>query len=184
MYLNQAKLWVIRILSLLGMVAFAFFDFIFLLYFIGVLCGIDKESTTTDLMMSILFIVVLSLLVRHNFCLFRDTVRAAKINKILEMDDDGLLPIKEVAETLHMKQSKFFTLFHRYVGKGWLVKCTVFSEDPTYIILDNGRADIRQKFTVCQCPNCGAPSTLRIGFEFNCKYCNSQLLMNAGQVEK
>lgn len=183
MYLNQIKLWIIRILSLIGMIAFTLFGLMFLIYLLTFLDGFNEDRTTTDLMMTGLFMAMITLLLKWLFCLFRDTLRASRINKLLETDDDGLIPIKEAAEALRMKQSKFFTLFHRYVGKGWLVKCTVFSEDPTYIILDNGRADIRQKFTVCQCPNCGAPSTLRIGFEFHCKYCNSQLLMNAGQVK-
>lgn len=106
---------------------------------------------------------------------FVDAIRAYRISRIFEGNEDGLLEIGKTAEQLKMKHYRFFAVFHRLVGKRLLRNCSVFSVDPTCIILANEKYDIRAKFTVGRCKNCAAPNTLRIGFERECKYCGSKL---------
>ncbi len=110
------------------------------------------------------------------FPLFWDAIRAYRISCVFEENEDGLLEIEEVAEQLKMKHYRFVVVFHRLVGKKLLQNCSVFPDDPTCIILANERYDIRAKFNVYRCKNCGAPNTLRIGFEKECKYCGANIL--------
>lgn len=99
--------------------------------------------------------------------------RARKMGLYFEKDKDGLVSIEKLAVYLKMRQHKCFALFLDCVGKGLLQKCTVFSEDPTYLLLENGKNTIAEKFVVKNCKKCGAPNTFRIGFENACVYCGT-----------
>lgn len=105
---------------------------------------------------------------------FRYWIEKLKIyNGILANDADGLISMEELAGYMKMKRHKCFALFLDCVGKNLLKNCTVFAEDPTYLVLDNGKKTIAEKFVVKHCPKCSAPSTLRIGYENTCKYCGT-----------
>lgn len=173
MYLNSTKFWITCIVT--GGLALCFAFMGLLVFFIG----IEAESHAfgdTSFDASFIIITTSWLIVAGIFVwFFLDAIRAYRISRIFEGDEDGLLEIKETAEQLKMKHYKFFAVFHRLVGKRLLRNCSVFSEDPTCIILANEKYDIRAKFTVERCKNCAAPNTLRIGFERECKYCGSKL---------
>lgn len=96
-----------------------------------------------------------------------------KMGRYFEQDQDGLVSIEEMAIHMKMKQHKFVDLFLDCIGRNLLYNCTIFPEDPTYLLLENGKKNLTEKFVVKHCPKCGAPSTLRIGFENQCKYCNT-----------
>lgn len=102
--------------------------------------------------------------------------RARKMGCFFEKDEDGLIAVEELAAYMHMKQQRCLSFFLDCVGKGFLRNCMIFPEDPTYILLDNGKDVISEKYVVQHCHNCGAPNTLRIGFESACKYCGQQIL--------
>ena len=88
MYLNQIKLWIIRILSLIGVIAFTLFGLMFLIYLLTFLDGFNEDRTTTDLMMTGLFMAMIMLLLKWLFCLLSDTLRASRRSKLQEIVDD------------------------------------------------------------------------------------------------
>lgn len=102
--------------------------------------------------------------------------RVRKMSRYFEQDKDGLVPIEEIAVYMKMKQHKFVALFLDCIGRNLLYNCTIFPEDPTCLLLENGKKNLTEKFVVKHCPKCGAPSTLRIGFENKCKYCDAVIL--------
>lgn len=165
MYLNPVKFWITCIVS--GGVTL-YFGFMGLL---GLFIGHDTSFVAIFVIISTSWLIIAGI----SAWFFLDAIRAYRISRIFEENEDGLLEIQETAEQLKMKHYKFFAVFHRLVGKRLLRNCSVFSEDPTCIILANEKYDIRAKFTVERCKNCAAPNTLRIGFERECKYCGSKL---------
>lgn len=165
MYLNPTKFWITSLVS--GAVTL-YFGVMALLGL--VILGDGAESWG--------FVIVFfwALIALISFLFFWDAIRAYRINSIFMRNEDGLLDIEELARRLKMKHYRFVVMFHRLIGKRLLRNCSVFSEDPTCIILANEKYDIRAKFSVCQCRNCGASNTLRIGFEKECKYCGAEIL--------
>lgn len=177
MYLNQVKFWITCIVSggvtlyfgfmgLLGMMLGPFFGSRDSMFAVD-----DNSLVAVFVIISTSWLIIAGISLRF----FLDALRAYRINGIFERNEDGLLVIEETAELLKMKHYKFFAVFQRLVGKRLMQNCSVFSEDPTCIILANEKYDIRAKFTVERCKNCAAPNTLRIGFEKECKYCGSKI---------
>ncbi|MGN0153143.1 MAG: hypothetical protein ACI4A3_01735, partial [Lachnospiraceae bacterium] len=64
------------------------------------------------------------------------------------------------------------------ISKSLRIGCQflLYNINPTYILLDNGKKTIAEKFIVVHCKCCGAPNTLRIGYETTCKYCGAVVL--------
>lgn len=175
MYLNSIKFWFTCIVT--GGIALGAASFGVLLFVLGLqdeIYHVRFEMRPFDagfIILSVSFLMVAGIYARF----FLDAIRAYRISRIFKKNEDGLLEIKETAEQLKMKQYKFFAAFQKLVGKRLLRNCSVFSEDPTYIILADEKHDIRAKFTVERCKNCAAPNTVRIGFKKECKYCGSKL---------
>lgn len=165
MYLNPTKFWITSLVS--GAVTL-YFGVMALLGL--VILGGGAESW------GFVIVVFWALIALISFLFFWDAVRAYRLSRIFMRSEDGLIDIEELARRLKMKHYRFVVTFHRLIGKRLLRNCSVFSEDPTCIILANEKYDIRTKFSVCQCRNCGASNTLRIGFEKECKYCGAEIL--------
>ena len=110
------------------------------------------------------------------FCKLRKILRVGRFNNFFEKDEDGLVAVSDLSHELKLKPKKCISEFLEFVGNGLLVNCMIFPEDANYILLDNGRKQIKDKYVVIHCTNCAAPNTLRIGYEHNCKYCGTQLL--------
>lgn len=167
MYLNSVKFWITSIVA--GGVTLYFG----IMGLLGLMvCYDDPHFFDIDLPI----IIGWEMIAWISFCFFWDAIRAYRISRIFAESEDGLLDTEEVAKRLKMKQYRFFAAFHRLIGKRLLQNCSIFSEDPTCIILANEKHDIRSKFIVHRCKNCAAPNTLRIGFEKECKYCGAKIL--------
>lgn len=173
MYLNSTKFWITCIVAGGVTLYFGFMGLMGLI--IGTLTEFpvfeDTPFVAIFIIISASWLIIAGISARF----FLDAIRAYRISGIFNTNEDGLLEIKETAEQLKMKHYRFFAAFQRLVGKRLLRNCSVFSEDPTCIILANEKYDIRAKFTVERCKNCAAPNTLRIGYEKECKYCGSKL---------
>ncbi len=98
-----------------------------------------------------------------------------RINHMLEQDEDGLIPIADIAQQLGMEQRHFLRIFIDAVGKAQLRRCSIYPEDPTYIILDNGSLKIKERFRATHCKVCGAANVIRLGLDEHCKYCGSKI---------
>ena len=170
MYQNKKKTWIYLGIYLAFCIPIGF-NFVIMMFTLLLYATNQIPSEHSD--WSSLGIVV-SLFGCLTFILFfriRKFLRVGKISRYLETDSDGLVAITDLAHFLKMDQKKFVSEFLYYIGKGVLINCMIFQEDPTYILLDNGKENISEKYVVLHCKQCGAPSTLRIGFEHRCKYC-------------
>lgn len=177
MYLNQVKFWITCIVS--GGVTLYFGIMGLLGMLLGPFLGNgDSVFAVDDTPFTAIFVIISTgwlIIAGISLRFFLDAIRAYRINGIFERNEDGLLVIEKTAGQLKMKHYKFFAVFQRLVGKRLLRNCSIFSEDPTCIILANEKYDIRAKFTVERCKNCAAPNTLRIGYDKECKYCGAKI---------
>ena len=98
---------------------------------------------------------------------------AYRMSKQFEGDEDGLIEIVTLSERLHMKQRKFVQAFLLGVSKNLLRNCSIYTVDPAYIIVQNGKKTIKERFRAQRCKSCGATNVIRIGFENRCRYCNT-----------
>lgn len=174
MYLNKVKIWTGRILYILALLPCAGASAILLLYMQLIVTNqvsvrAEDVSITSTILGAFLFGTIVF------YRKLRNILHAEKMNRFFEEDEDGLVAIADVAKYMNMEQKKCFSFFIDCVGKGILENCMIFQEDPTYILLENGRNKIHEKFIVLHCNSCGAPNTLRIGFENSCKYCGAVL---------
>lgn len=180
MYLNKLKCAIKMIVFLPLFCICSFIALIALLNVLLMALGqIEKDGFGTGMVWYMM--AAFGFLAFVLFTKIRKVYRAWKMNRYFEKDKDGLISVEEAARHIKVKQQKCFSLFLDFVGSGLLKKCTVFKEDPTYFLLDNGKKTIKDKFVVMHCNQCGAPSTLRIGFENRCKYCNAIILKKAGE---
>lgn len=172
MYQNKPKMIVIfAVFSPLFAVCF----FVAVLTFLNVLLILAKQAPKVDesVFLPCYMMLTFSIFFYLSFKKLQKVYRAKKMGKYFEQDSDGLISIEELAMHMKMKRHKCFALFLDCIGRNLLKNCTVFSEDPTYLVLDNGKKTITEKFVVKHCPKCSAPSTLRIGYENTCKYCGT-----------
>lgn len=178
MYHNKIKMAVI---FLVFSIIFAGCGYVAVMLFFYIVLAATKQIHTIGDVYSFSFFMFgsFSLFATLSFKKLQKTFRARKMAKYFEKDADGLVSIEELACYLKMKRHKCFALFLDCVGRNLLRNCTVFSEDPTYLLLDNGKENRLEKFVVKHCPKCGAPSTLRIGFENTCKYCGAVVMERA-----
>lgn len=175
MYQNKAKIGGNLIVFSIFLILCAFLSFIM---FLDILLIVTNQVPSKEEDISIASVFFGGFLFLSIVCFrkIRNAFCAGKLNRFFEKDEDGLIEIAEIARHMHMKQQKCFSFFLDCVGKGLLKNCMVFPEDPTYILLDNGKNTITEKYVVVHCNCCGAPSTLRIGFENTCKYCGAVVL--------
>ncbi len=173
MYLNTGKIWVQRILyGALGVVLTGL-SFFFVMGIMIDLSGAYSEPSdnlTMIIYLTFWFIFTDVLCIKA----FKKTLKAAKISRILAQNTEGLIAIEEVTEAMHMKQEKFVKLFVDCVSRALLVKCSFYAEDPTFILLENGAEDVRDRFAVIHCKQCGGPNAVQIGFHCKCKYCGTE----------
>lgn len=111
-------------------------------------------------------------------------LRANKIGKYFENCEDGLVEIEAASTYMKWGKQKFFSVFLDCLGKGYLKNCSVFTEDPNFLLLENGGKSIREKFAILHCRQCGAPGVIRMGFENTCKYCGSKAVWKPDEAQK
>ncbi len=172
MYLNHGKIATQRILYGILTVVFTALSLLFVLGIILTLTGYSDPSSNMTLIIYMTFLFILG----DILCIkaLVKTFKAGKISRILSRSQDGLIAIEQVAETMHLTQEKFVKLFIDCVSRALLVRCTLFAEDPTFILLENGAKDITQKFAVIHCKQCSGPNAIQIGFRCRCKYCGTE----------
>ncbi len=173
MYLNHAKIWLHRgIYGCLGIVLTGFSFFMCMGCILQIMGITDTDEVELIYYLTFLFLFADYLCIKA----FWRTFRAAKMSRYFEKDSDGLVDTEAAAAAMKMKQVKFVEVFIDYVGRGLLIKCGIFAEDPTCILLENGQQDIRQRFAVLHCSNCAGPNAVRIGFKHQCKYCGTEMI--------
>lgn len=173
MFRNKSKINSSFILNFLLGLPWFFLAFLFIFNLIIELTGQVGDSSASDYGMTIVIGLYFDFL---SIVFINRIVRAYRANRIgiyFEKYPDGLVPMEKLAADMKMKQYKLFKCFKSSVGKGLLINCSIFSEDPTFILLENGGKHIKDKFTIIHCNNCGAHNAVRIGFENTCKYCGS-----------
>ncbi len=177
MYLNKGKILIQRIVYGIATAMLTWYVGIFLLAMFLQVVGAINVTDGLGTEMALMVYVECMFLLFDVICIraIVKTFRATKINRILEGDSEGLLFMEDVAKKMNMQHDKFVALFIDCVGRDLLQNCGIYAEDPTYILLENGAKDIREKFAVVHCPQCGAPNAVRIGFPNQCKYCNVEL---------
>ncbi len=174
MYLNHTKIWLQR--GIYGFMGIVLSGYSFLMC-LGCIFQITGYSSSGLENMAFIYYTTFLFLFADFLCIraIMRTFRAAKMSRYFEKDKDGLVDMEVAAKEMKMKHSKFVEAFMDYVGRGLLVKCGICAEDPTYILLENGQKDIRQRFAVLHCSNCAGPNAVRIGFKHNCKYCGTEI---------
>lgn len=173
MFRNKSKIVSTLLVNGVVGVPWFFLSAILAFYMILIFTGQVEDAEQTDYGMSVIM-VGLSFFCAYVFggrCL--RALRANKLGKYFEGSEDGLVSIEAAAAYMNMKQQKFFQVFLDCLGKAYLKNCSVFTEDPTFILLENGGKTIAEKFAIIHCKKCGAPNVIRIGFENTCKYCSS-----------
>lgn len=178
MYRNKPKIIIIIAVFSLLFAGCAFIAVVMLLDIILVLTH-QIPSYKGSLSLPCYMLATFSLFSYLSFKKIQKAYRANKMSQYFEQDSDGLISMEALAIHMKMKRHKCFALFLDCIGRNLLKNCTVFSEDPTYLILDNGKKTIAEKFVVKHCPKCSAPSTLRIGYENTCKYCGTVVMENS-----
>lgn len=173
MYRNKTKMGILTAVFLPIFVGCAYVAAMMVFYIFLV---VTQQIYTIPEMfgMSCMMGVVFAMVAFLAFKKLRKVFCAGKMGRFFEQDRDGLVSIEELAAHMKMKQHKCFAMFLDCVGSNLLIKCTVFPEDPTYLLLENGKETLAEKFAVKHCARCGAPGTLRIGFENTCRYCGSK----------
>ena len=172
MYQNKKKKWIYLGVYLACFIPIGF-NFIIMMFTLLLYATNQIPSNHMDLSAVSIVVSLFGFLTFILFFQIRKYLRVGKISRYLELDHDGLVAISDLAHFLKINQKKFVSEFLDFVGKGVLINCMIFQEDPTYILLDNGKEKISEKYVVLHCRQCGAPSTLRIGFEHQCKYCGT-----------
>lgn len=174
MYQDTKKKWIYLGVYILCFLPCAFLFLIGLLDFILVAAGQIKEEKSFLLVAAVVFTLFAILSIVLWFKILK-MIWVGKMNRYFEMDEDGLIAISDLSGYMHMKQKKCVSVFLDCIGKGLLKNCMIFPKDPTYILLDNGKNTIAEKYIVIHCNSCAAPNTLRIGFEHQCKYCGAEI---------
>ncbi|MGN0438629.1 MAG: hypothetical protein ACI4F4_08915 [Lachnospiraceae bacterium] len=173
MYQNKKKTWIYLGICLACFIPIGF-NFVIMMFTLLLYATNQIPSNHLDLPVVGIIVSLFGCLTFILFFQIRKYLRVGKISRYLEVDDNGLVAISDLSHFMKRKQKKVVSDFLDFVGKGVLVNCMIFQEDPTYILLDNGKETVSEKYVVLHCRKCGAPSTLRIGFEHQCKYCGAQ----------
>lgn len=173
MYQNKKKTWIYLGIYLTCFIPVGF-NFVIMMFTLLLYATNQIPSENLDWSLTVVVVSLFGCLTFILFFQIRKFLRVGKISRYFEADIDGLIAISDLAHFLKMDQKKFVSEFLYYIGKGVLVNCMIFQEDPTYILLDNGKEKISEKYVVLHCRRCAAPSTLRISFECRCKYCGAE----------
>ena len=174
MYLNRKKFWISVLIS--GAIALygAFWTFLCTFSVLLIATGqVGKEETVSSDMLVVvgLFLFVALVFGRKTWSL----IKTYQISACLAQDKDGLIEMETVAGDVHMKQTRFVRLFIKAIGQNQLKNCSIYAIDPTYILLDNGKKTIKERFRVTKCACCGATNVIRMGFDNSCKYCGGKM---------
>lgn len=173
MFRNKSKIITSFTLNGLAVLPWILLTPLITLYSILLFTGLAEVTEPSDYGMGVIMTTLcwVCLYIFGKRCI--RALRAQKFGKYFETCEDGLVSMEKAALIFNMKQQRFFVTFLDCLGKGFLKNCSVFTEDPTFILLENGGKSIKDKFAIVHCQKCGAPGVIRIGFENTCKYCDS-----------
>lgn len=173
MFKNSGKIAVGILVNGLISLPFDFVSAIMIFYFILSIFNQVENNSPEDIGMTIVigafFTFIAWVLLRRCITAYR----ADRLSSYFMRYPEGLVPIAEVASFMNMKVNRFFRVFMECRGRGYLINCSVFADDPTFIILENGEKEIKNKFAIIHCKQCSAPNAIRLGFENKCKYCGT-----------
>ncbi len=100
---------------------------------------------------------------------------AKKFNAVFENYSDGEVSVDILTRIFNMPANKVIKQFNMLLKNGYLVKCTLDYSGEMKIILNNGARTIQERFSIVQCPVCGASNNVKVGFIQKCKYCGSEI---------
>lgn len=106
---------------------------------------------------------------------------AKKFNAVFENYSDGEVPVDILTRIFNMPTDKVIKQFNMLLKNGYLVKCTLDYKGEMKIILNNGARTIQERFSIVQCPVCGASNNVKVGFVQACKYCGSEIKNETSQ---
>lgn len=99
-----------------------------------------------------------------------------RLNRLFENDEDGVILMTEIADTLGMDSSLAEKRFMRIIEKGYLINCSIQRRNgEKAVILTYSSEPVNRKFDVVKCPECGAANTVKVGFIGKCEYCGAPL---------
>ncbi len=183
MYLGKTKIALKKVISVLLIIFSGFFVFIgvcgVFMASSRLINGIEKEKYSEYMAVYIVLIIGFGILLCISINMLRLAGKANKFNSIFENDPDGKLSVEKTSLLFGMPVFKFVKLFDKLVKKGYLVNCSLNnSGEQLLIVLNNGGRSTQQKFDIINCPNCGAPNEVKLGFVEKCSYCGNKLVGN------
>lgn len=175
MYIKKSKILFSNFLSVIFILVSGFFAFISLVGIFSAFAGEYTQSfgETISIFFTLLFlcIAIIWLSIRR----ISLANKANKFNSIFENDHDGVVDAEKTASLFALNEKNFIGLFDKLVKKGYLINCSLDFNDKLVIVLNNGGQTAQQRFDLAYCENCGASTSVKIGFVEKCPYCGSKL---------
>ncbi len=100
---------------------------------------------------------------------------AGRFNSLFEQDEDGFLPLGDLATKFGARQDQTTRRLQELLGRGYLQKCALERGQNARIVLQMDTGRVKDRFLGVVCPSCGAPNTARIGFVCTCEYCGTTI---------
>ena len=177
MYVSKAREGIARVSSMLqivsGTILSIFFGF-------GVIMSVaDYEDTRKWFLMyaaCLAFsLLPLFLAARKR----RDLAWTRQFNAVFLQDQDGVMPLRDLAEKTGLTEEETGRRLRRLLQKGYIINCTL-NEGPVPSVNlrgegTNAKGTRHPSFVRIVCPSCGAEVLLRSGGTGKCEYCGNYL---------
>lgn len=181
MYLNRLKIESTKVICNTSLVIAGF------IYLIVLICVFAwwSDGTFEDAMYNFAGFLVISILLLVAFALTFPALmvkkrfyRAEKYNRIFEEDHDGMVPYTALASLTGIPRAKV-TSDIRALVQSHILKNITYGWEGAMIIM---KADTAGDFISVDCPNCGAPVSMRVNGGARCVHCGTYLKSDSEYV--
>ncbi len=104
---------------------------------------------------------------------------AQRLNGLFEQDEDGYLPLGDLAVKCGMMEYKLSKRLEELMRRGYLQKCALERGQHARVVLQIQQGHAVERTIGVTCPHCGAPNTARVGFVCKCEYCGVEIPYNS-----
>lgn len=153
--------------------------------FLGVLSEVDKLDNPIGGAIAYLFMAALSgSLVYLYWKKYMHIGFCTKVSDLLEKDDDGYVPIEELAPALNMDQPKFLKNLNKGLRKGYIINVNYSAAERAILCSDrylapkpvhHGKPEDKP-FVGVHCEGCGASLKIRVKTRGYCPFCGREII--------
>ena len=111
-------------------------------------------------------------------------VLVSRMNDILSADEDGFVPVAELAKSMGMPEAKMIKKTNNAIRKGYLINCNYSMSQKALLLSDKIGAPQTQRpgmpenrpFVGVSCPCCAASLKIRANTQGTCPFCGRLII--------